>query len=124
MNLTGVREEYASLIRAVASNDVSVIDNLPDSISPPAVLIAWGDPWLVPGTFCAYTAQVEIMVVAQRIEPGGQYARIEFIVGEILDALKTVSAGIRDVTSPYPMQLGGVDYLSASINVVHDMENE
>jgi hypothetical protein len=122
VKLTAVREHYARIAKQVASDDVTVVDSLPDSITPPAVLVAWSDPWLVPGTFCAFTAQLELMVVAQRIEPGGQYEVIETLVSDLLTALKSNGASVRDVTSPFPLQLGGVDYLSASINLIHEVE--
>lgn len=123
MKLELVRAQYAAMAGAAVGNDVSVIDNLPDSITPPAVLVAWGNPWLTPQSFCAYTANLEMLVVAQRIEPGGQYGIIEGIVSDLASYLRTQHVSIRDVTSPYPLQLGGVDYLSASINIIHEVED-
>lgn len=122
MKLSQVREEYATIVAATVADNVTVISSLPDSITPPAVLVAWSDPWLTPGTFCQFTAQLELLVVAQRIEPGGQYGVIEEIIDELAPALKQAGATIRDVTSPYPLQLGGVDYLAASINLIHEVE--
>lgn len=122
MKLSAVRELYAGIAASVVPDDVSVIDSLPDSIAPPAVLVAWSDPWLTYQTLCGWTCQLEMMIVAQRIEPGGQYEVIESMVSEIVVALRSDHRTIRDVTSPYPLQLGGVDYLSASINIIHEVE--
>lgn len=122
MKLTLIREEYATMAGAVLANDVTVVDNLPDSITPPAVLVAWGDPWLTPTSFCAFTASVEILVVAQRIEPGGQYGVIEQMVSDLASHLRASGKSVRDVAAPYPLQLGGVDYLAASINIIHEVE--
>lgn len=121
MNLTAVREEYATIARNVVASNVSVVDSLPDSVAPPAVLIGWGDPWLVQDTLCGWVANLEILVVAIRIEPGGQYATIEGLVDVLATALRTNRKVIRDITSPYPLSLGGLDYLSASINITHEV---
>ena len=122
MKLTAVREGYAAIASAVVADDVTVIDSLPDSITPPAVFVAWSDPWLTLDTYCGFVANVEILVVAQRIEPGGQYGVIEGIVSDLAEALRLAHRSIRDITSPFPLQLGGVDYLSASINITHEVE--
>lgn len=121
MNLTAIRDEYATLIRGVVADDVSVINSLPDSVAPPAVLVGWGDPWLVQDTLCGWVANVEMMIVAQRIEPGGQYATIESLVSLITSTLRDGKYAIRDITAPYPLTLGGLDYLSASINITHEV---
>lgn len=122
MKLTLMRTEVATVAAAAVADDVTVIDSLPDSITPPAVLVAWGDPWLTPGSFCEWIATLEVLVVAARIEPGGQYERIEGLVTDLVSAFKDSQIPIRDITSPYPLQLGGVDYLSASINVIREIE--
>lgn len=122
--LTGTRELLAEICRMHVDADVTVVDSLPDSIAPPAVLIGWGDPWLSPSTLCpgGFVANAEILVVAQRIEPGGQYATIEKWVGTLATVFrKDTQIVIRDISSPFPMQLGGVDYLTASINVIQEM---
>lgn len=122
MNLTDVRTEYASMARAVTDDNVSVVDSLPDSIAPPAVLVGWGDPWLTQDTLCGWVANVEIMIVAQRIEPGGQYSVIENMVSQLVTEYRSHKVSIRDVTAPYPLTLGGLDYLSASINITHEVD--
>jgi len=107
---------------AALGYSVGVVDHLPDAIAPPVVLVAWSDPWLKPGTFCAWASALELLVVAQRLEPGGQVTTLEEIVSALIPALK--SSGefvVVDATSPYPLQLGGVDYLAASINITHDI---
>lgn len=121
MNLTAVRTEYATLISGVVKSDVSVVASLPDSVAPPAVLIGWGDPWLTQDTLCGWVANLEIMIVAIRIEPGGQYETIETLVALIASTLRESKKVIRDITSPYPLSLGGLEYLSASINITHEV---
>lgn len=124
MKVTTARIELAAILTAALPNEVGVIDHLPDSIAPPVALVAWADPWLKLSTLCAYEAQMEIMCLAQRIEPGGQFETLEGMVSAILPAIKSADYfTLVDVTAPYPMQVGGVDYLAASINVSYDMED-
>lgn len=121
MNLTTVREDAAGIIGAALPDEYTIIDHLPDAVIPPTVLIAWSDPWLAPSTYCLYEAAMEILCVAQRIEPGGKLTTLEEMISSILPALKGTGFTIRDVTAPYPLQIGGVDYLAATVNLMYDI---
>ena len=127
MNLSIVRSELSSILAsafdAAGHKDWGITDHLPDSISPPCVLIGWANPWIQPSTFCAWSAALEVMCVAQRIEPGGKLEVLEEMASIIIPALKRTPYTIPDLTSPYPMQVGGVDYLAASVNILYEMEN-
>lgn len=124
MNLTPPRAELAALLNAAFPNDWGVTDFLPDSIAPPCALIGWADPWLKPLTWCTYTTAMEIICVAQRLEPGGKLETLEQMVSLILPALRSSPFAVVDVTSPYPLQIGGVDYLAASVNLEYETEKD
>ena len=118
MKLETVRETLFSILRANLSDEVAVVDSIPDSVAPPSVFITWADPWVSPSTFCDYTVNVNVIVVAQRIEPGGQYGILEGLVSIIMPALKVGSEFlVKDASSPYPITLGGVNYLACSVNL-------
>ena len=118
MKLENVRTDLYSILRAALDPDVSVIDSIPDSVAPPSVFIAWADPWITPATFCDYTVNVQVIVVAQRIEPGGQYGVLEGLVSTLAPVLKqSQDFLLKDASSPYPMVLAGVNYLACSLNV-------
>lgn len=121
MKLSLVREELASILASSLGVETGVIDHLPDSVAPPCVLVAWSDPWLKPSTLCAYAATMEVIAVAQRIEPGGKLETLEDLVSVILPALKGSAFATVDVSAPFPMQIAGVDYLTASINISYDI---
>lgn len=121
LGLTKFREEMFTLMRAELPPEVGVFDIIPDSIAPPAVYIAWSNPWLVATTFCQYVSTLQLICVAARIEPGGQYAVLEELVGETVTILETAHIAVRDATSPYPIVLGGVNYLAASVNVINEL---
>lgn len=123
MKLTIARTDLATLAASVLGNDVGVIDHLPDSIAPPVVLVAWADPWLTPETMCGWQANVQYLIISQRIEPGGNTERLEEIVSTLVPAVKATGVfQVQTVTSPYALQIGAVDYLAASINMTHDVE--
>lgn len=123
MKLALARTELATIAGAALPDDVGVIDHLPDSIAPPVVLVAWADPWLRWTTACGYEASIQYLIISQRIEPGGNTERLEDIVSALVPAVKAVNYfQVVDVTSPYALQIGGVDYLAASINMTHDVE--
>lgn len=123
MKLASARTEMATLAEAVLPNTVGVVDHLPDSIAPPVVLVAWSDPWLTPSTLCGFTARIQYLIISQRIEPGGNTETLEEIVSALVPAVKGAPYfSVDDVTSPFALQVGGVDYLAASINITHDVE--
>ena len=118
MKLENVRTDLYQILRAVVEDEVSVIDSIPDSVAPPSVFIAWADPWVIPASFCMFTVNLNVIVIAQRIEPGGQYGILEGLVSTIAPVLKTNQDFLlKDTSSPYPMTLGGVDYLACSLNL-------
>jgi len=121
LGLTKLREAMRDLLQAELPADIGVFDSIPDSIAPPSVYVAWSNPWLVSTTFCQYVSNLQLICVAARIEPGGQYAVLESMVGEILTVLQTNHIAVRDATSPYPLALAGVNYLAASINIVEEI---
>lgn len=121
LGLTDFRTQMASVLVAGLPDDISVHDAIPDSIAPPSVYITWGNPWLVPTSWCEFTTQLQLILVAQRIEPGGQYSVLENLLGQVIGILKANRIAIRDASSPYPLVFAGVNYLAASIIILNEM---
>jgi hypothetical protein len=117
MRLEDVRTDLFTFLRAGLEDDVAVIDSIPDSVAPPSVFITWSDPWISPATVCYFTVNIQVIVVAQRIEPGGQYGVLEGLVSTIIPLLRPTGYLVKDATSPYPITLGGNNYLACSVNV-------
>jgi hypothetical protein len=118
MKLENVRTDLFTTLRAVLDDEVGLVDSIPDSVAPPSVFLAWAEPWLTPSSFCLYTTNINVIVVAQRIEPGGQYGILEGLVSTIIPALKSIpDYVVKDASSPYPITLGGVNYLACSVNL-------
>jgi hypothetical protein len=128
VKLSIAREQLAAIVTyaidesEIDAYSVGVVDHLPDSIAPPVVLVSWADPWLTPSTLCNYQAAMELVLVAQRLEPGGKLDILEQMLAAIVPTLKdNPEYQMVDATSPYPLQVGGVDYLAASINLTYDI---
>lgn len=117
MRLETVRTDLYAILRAALDDEVSVIDSIPDSIAPPSVYIQWSDPWISPATICYFTVNLRVVVVAQRIEPGGQYGVLEGLVSTIAPLLRPTEFLLQDTSSPFPITLGGVNYLACSLNL-------
>lgn len=121
LGLTAYRERVAGMLVEGLPDDIGVFDIIPDSVAPPAVYVAWSNPWLVQTTFCQYVSTIQLICVAARIEPGGQFAVLESLVGDVLTIVHENRIAVRDVSSPYPIALAGVNYLASSINLVDEM---
>ena len=118
MKLELVRETLYGVLRAAVDPETAVVDSIPDSVAPPGLFITWADPWVTPSTLCFYTTNINVIVVAQRIEPGGQYGILEGLVSTIVPVLKAhPDFLVKDASSPYPITLGGVNYLACSVNL-------
>lgn len=113
MDLTAIRAAAAKDVAGAVGPDVAVIDHLPDSVNPPAVLVAWGDPLLEPNTFGDYTARIELVVIAGRLEPGGQYGTLEELTAQVAGALvEHEGFTMPTVTTPRAVRFGKVTYLA------------
>ena len=121
LGLTDFRTQLAGWLAAELPDNIGVFDAIPDSIAPPSVYITWGSPMLVQTTFCEYTSMAQLILVAQRIEPGGQYNVLESMVSQVLSVLRRHRVALRDVTPPYPLVMGGVNYLATSVNIIQEM---
>lgn len=122
MSLTSTRTDLAALLASafVDHKEWAIVDHLPDSVAPPCAIMGWAEPWLSPSTMCVWRSRIEIMCVAQRIEPGGKLETLEEMISLIIPKLKRTDYTVEDVTSPFPLQVGGVDYLAASININYE----
>jgi hypothetical protein len=120
LGLTQFRTDIAQMLSDSLSSDVGVFDCIPDSIAPPSVYVTWANPWLLPTTFCNYASAAQLILVSQRIEPGGQYSVLESLLNDVVDIMHANHISIRDVTSPYPITLAGVNYLAASVNIIQE----
>jgi hypothetical protein len=121
--LAGLRPAAAVLLAPEADTDPYVLTDVVDSLTPPALMLGWDDPWLEAGAGratmgpCLYTARMQITCVAGRLEPGAGIDVLEQLVSLVLDRMR--SDGYRwpldRVSAPLQRDLSGVTYLVADV---------
>jgi hypothetical protein len=90
-----------------------------DALTPPAYVLTWADPWVPRAlTHCAYAAQLGIRCVSARIDPDPGIELLETMVELALDALTTAGLPATYVSTPAPLELGGLNYQAAQILIV------
>lgn len=116
MTLTELRVLIADKLTGLDPEWV-VIPGPSDVITPPAYLLDWGDVlggiWLLPNTFCTMNAQMEVVIIAERLEPTPGFETLEAMVAAAATALS--SCGVVQVLSPAPFVVGGVQHLAARL---------
>jgi len=117
--LVDARVKLAAALAPVADGDPAVLVDLVDALEPPALMIGWGEPWLVPDTACLRTGRLTVIAVAGRLVPGAGVATLESLVDYTLGRL----AGDVDpwpldqVGAPRVFPIGGVSYLAARLTL-------
>ena len=124
IGVTDLRDLAAEALAPVDDTDPTVLVDVVDSLTPPALMLIWGDPWLSPGTGqrpamgpCLWTARLQVLAVAGRLEPGPGIRTLEQLVGYIVDRLKAdaYTWPLEAVTGPRVFDLGGLPYLGARV---------
>jgi len=125
MELVDVRQAAAVVLAPVADSDPDVIVNVVDSLTPPAYMLVWNDPWLEVGVGaptmgpCVWTAHLQVLCVAGRLEPGPGVETLEQMVSVALAAFRADTSypwPPGDVSGPRVFNIAGLDYLATRIN--------
>jgi hypothetical protein len=127
IGVADLRDLAAEALAPVNDTDPTVLVDVVDSLTPPALMLIWGDPWLSPGTGqrpamgpCLWTARLQVLAVAGRLEPGPGIRTLEQLVGYVVDRLKAdaYTWPLEAVTGPRVFDLGGLPYLGARVTYV------
>lgn len=101
--LTDIRAAAAAALAPATDEDPMVHVEVVDSVTPPALLLLWEDPWLQPGAGagptmgpCLWTARLQILCIAARLEPGPGIAKLEQLVAYTIERMRM------DVTHQWP----------------------
>ena len=109
------RADVAAVL-ATLDPDWPVHDGPPDSLTPPAFVLVWADPWVVPETVCHYRTQLQVVCVAARIDPDPGYLQLEAMVAAAVPALRA-SVPLVSVGIVGPFESGGLQYLSTRVTL-------
>jgi hypothetical protein len=88
--LGSVRAQAALALAPSLDSDPPVHADLVDAIDPPALMLIWADPWLEPHTFGTglWFANLEVLCIASRVEPGPGVEKLEELVGYTVGRLQ------------------------------------
>ena len=126
MNLLETREKLAAVLAPIEDGDPSVLVSLVDSITPPALMIGWGDPWLQTTGPCFFNGTAIVTAVAARLMPGDGVAMLEQLVDYTLNRVRGEPENwtVESVTGPRVFIIGKTNYLACriSLNVTVDSD--
>jgi hypothetical protein len=123
IGLTGLRPAAADVLAPVADGDPYVFTDVVDSLTPPALMLGWDDPWIEAGVGlatmgpCLYTARLQVTCVAGRLEPGPGIDELDRLVSLVLDRMRQDAYRwpLDRVSAPLQRDLSGVTYLVADV---------
>ena len=122
--LEAIRPAAAAVLAAVDDTDPNVLEDLVDSVTPPALMLGFDDPWLVAGSGvptmgpCLYTARLRIVCVAARLDPGSGGDELERLVTYVLTRMRddqSYSWALDSVSAPRQTDQSGVSSLVADV---------
>lgn len=117
MSLTGLREAAAAALAPQGPDDPPVLMAPVDSLEPPALMLAWDEPWLTFNTPCFWYARLAVSCWAGRLSPDAGIAALEELV-------TYVTARMRADAYPWPheatraprmVEIGAVPLLMARV---------
>jgi len=118
MALTDVRARAAEALAPASETDPAVFADVVDAVTPPALLLVWGDPWLTGRAIGGYfEAAFEVLCIAGRLEPGAGVATLESLVTYVISRLRADGYPWPQASSQAPriFDIGGVPYLGARV---------
>jgi hypothetical protein len=122
--LTLLRHQAADALQPADETDPVVLTEIVDSLTPPALMVMWDDPWLEPGATrptmaqCMWRARLRIVCVAWRLEPGSGYDELSELVAYTLGRMRDDGYPwtLDRVSAPTQFDLAGITYLAATVN--------
>jgi hypothetical protein len=112
-----LRNTVARALAAI-NEDWTVFYKPADAVSDPAFMVTWGpDLWRSPSTVAADVAALEILVIAGRTDTDSAHDTLEAMIDAAIPALLEAGHRHHGVTPPARLDLGGIAYLTARIQL-------
>jgi hypothetical protein len=124
LELTALRDAVAAALDPGPDDELYVFADVVDSLTPPALVVEHGDPFLVPGIAtrptigqCDYTARLVVICIAGRLEPGPGMDTLEQLETYVLERMRHDSQPwvLEEVSQRGQYDLAGITYLAASV---------
>lgn len=119
--LASVRATIEAVLAPLSDDDPPVLIDYPDSLTPPALVVVWDDPWLEqPQTMgpVMVTANLVVLCVGARVEAGAGIDQIEAMVPYVIDKLRADPQHNwppASVQAPREWIISNVHYLGARV---------
>ena len=120
LQLQEVRDRAALALAPQTDDDPDVFPDLVDSVTPPALLLFWADPWLnaktiggMGGGHGLWDAWLEVLAVVGRADPSPSLDDLEALVAYALQRLQDADDNwpVETFYAPRRFDIGGVTYL-------------
>ena len=119
--LTEVRARAALALDPAEPGAPEVLVNVVDAVTPPVIMLTWEDPWLTPRTVGMgdgfWDAQLGVLCLAARLEPGAGVETLEDLVAYAIGRLAADSYPwpVASSQAPRIFEIGGVPLLGARL---------
>jgi hypothetical protein len=119
--LTEVRARAAAALAPASEADPVVLEDLVDSVQPPALMLIWNDPWLMLRTVAGgqgiFEASLTVLCLAGRVEPGPGIETLEQLVSHTLGRLQAdaYSWPLQASQAPRVFEIGNIPLLGARL---------
>ena len=118
--LSEVRGRVAAVLAPASDADPAVHVDVVDAVTPPAILLVWDDPWLesqMSIDSCWFFANLTVLCVAARLEPGPGVEKLEQLVSYAISRLQADPYTWPQASSRAPrvFTIGNIDYLGARV---------
>ncbi len=122
LTIADARERAMAALAPATDTDPNVQSRV-DAVSPPALIVLWGDPWLDPHTrtgrttACTFTGRLNVLAVAGQLDAGAAVETLEQLVTYTIARLAADSYSwpLPTVGWPYRQPIGNVMYLAAEL---------
>lgn len=117
--LAELRSRVAAVLQPVPGEFWEVHALPVDSLMPPAYMLSWSDPWIEPSTHCFWSARLDVVTIANRIdvEPGMEL--LETLVETGLERLAAAGLPAIRAVRHSRFELGGITYLATRLIITH-----
>lgn len=112
--ITDAREHLATVV--ADGTGVTAHAFMPDRLTPPAVIVLPGTPYLAAsGTFGSFTLGLDVVVVTDAKVNASGAQTLDALLDDAVVDLVNDGIGVSEVSEPWSMTFGNATYLASTI---------
>jgi len=117
IGLTDLRARAAAALAPTLDGDPAVLEAPVDAVDPPALIVAWEDPWVEFQTPCFWYANLVVLCVASRVEPAAGVETLEGLMAYVISRLRDDpnSWPMASTTAPRLFEINNIPLLGARL---------